>query len=419
MSAIADSPRAGTGRVGGLPGYAVFAGVLSAAGLPIYIHAPKFYADTYSVSLAAMGTLLAVLRLLDVVQDPLLGRLAEALRHRRAASVAVGGTVMAAGMVGLFAVTPPVAPILWFGVTLTLVFSAFSFLTITFYARGVAKARGLGTHGHLRLARWRETGALLGVCIAAVLPNALGAAGLPPFAGFAVAFALAAAVAIWFMRGEWGADGTPDSAGFGPVLRDPVARRLLLVALANAAPVAVSSTLFLFFVESVLQAAGWEGPLLLLFFLAAAASAPAWGAIAERTGAKRALLAAMVLAILSFGFALTLGAGDIWAFALICVASGAAVGADLTLLPAMFARRMADVAPNASEGFSLWSFAQKVSLAFAAAALLPLLEAAGFSSGRDNSEGALRVLSLLYALVPCLLKLVAIAILSTTPIKES
>ena len=66
-----------------LPAYALFAALLSAAGLPIYIHAPKFYVDEYGVSLAALGSVLFGLRLLDVVQDPLLGRLSERLRHRR------------------------------------------------------------------------------------------------------------------------------------------------------------------------------------------------------------------------------------------------------------------------------------------------------------------------------------------------
>lgn len=66
-----------------LPAYALFAALLSAAGLPIYIHAPKFYVDEYGVSLAALGAVLFGLRLLDVVQDPVLGRVSERLRHKR------------------------------------------------------------------------------------------------------------------------------------------------------------------------------------------------------------------------------------------------------------------------------------------------------------------------------------------------
>jgi GPH family glycoside/pentoside/hexuronide:cation symporter len=197
-----------------------------------------------------------------------------------------------------------------------------------------------------------------------------------------------------------------------------VARRLLFVALVNAAPVAVSSTLFLFFVESRLQAPGWEGAFLLLFFLSAAVAAPLWGRFAEWMGAKRVLLGAMVLSIGAFGMAVLLGAGDLWAFAVICVASGAAIGADMTLLPALFAARMERVSPGASEGFGLWSFVSKFTLALAAVVLLPLLEAGGFEAGQDNPQDALMLLSYLYAGVPCLLKLVAIGLLVSTDINE-
>jgi GPH family glycoside/pentoside/hexuronide:cation symporter len=265
----------------------------------------------------------------------------------------------------------------------------------------------------LRLARWRETGALLGICAAAVAPVVLGG-----FGGFAVSFAILSGLAALAMLGQWPDCGGVPGTGFGPVLRDGVARRLLLVAMVNAAPVAVSSTLFLFFVESRLQAPGWEGPFLLLFFLSAAAAAPAWGGLAERFGAKRMLLAGMVLSIAAFAGAVTLGAGDLWAFAVICLASGAAMGADMTLLPALFARRMAQVSPGAAEAFGLWSFVSKFTLALAAVALLPLLEAGGFVAGQSNAAGALTLLSLLYGGLPCVLKVLAILLLARTPIEE-
>ncbi len=401
-----------------LPSYSLFAALLAAAGLPIYIHAPKFYVDEFGVSLAALGAVLFGLRLLDVVQDPLLGRLAEKTRHHRGAAVLVGCVVMAGAMLALFALPPLLPPLIWFGLTLTFVFSAFSFLTINFYAQGVIKADSLPGQGHLRLARWRESGALVGVCLASVAPVALGAMTDRPFAGFAVGFAVLALAAIVAMRSEWSTAGVGASTGFGAVLKDPLARRLLLIAMVNAAPVAVSSTLFLFFVESKLQAPGFEGPLLLVFFLSAAVAAPMWGSLAERFGARNVLLLAMVLAIAAFGLTLTLGPGDWLLFAAICVASGATLGADLTLLPAIFASRMAQISPSAAEGFGLWSFVSKLTLAFAAVSLLPILERAGFESGAAvNPPEALALLTLLYAAVPCALKLIAIALLAVTDLK--
>lgn len=405
-----------------LPAFAVFAALLAAAGLPIYIHAPKFYVDAYGVSLGALGAVMFGLRLLDVVQDPLFGRLGDRLRDRRGLAVAVAAGVMALAMLGLFAVPPVGPPLVWFALMLTLVFSGFSFLTIVFYAQGVLSADRLTGQGHLRLARWRETGALLGVCVASIAPVVLGLWMQAPFAGFAAGFAVLALVAVLMMRREWpesvSGSGLPASTGLRAVLRDALARRLLLIALLNAAPVAVTSTLFLFFVDARLEADGKEGPLLLTFFLAAACAAPVWGILAERHGAKPVLLAAMALSILSLGGAVFLGAGD-WAwFAVICLASGAALGADLTLLPAIFAARMAQISPGATDGFGLWSFVSKFTLAFAAVTLLPALQAAGFNSTGGSPAAALTLLAVLYALVPCGLKLLAMVLLAATPIKE-
>ncbi len=402
-----------------LAAYALFGAVLSGAGLPIYIYAPKFFADSYGVSLTTLGAVLFGLRLFDVVQDPGLGWIAERLGARRGAAVALGALVLALSMIGLFAVAPAVDPVLWFALTMTGLFTAFSFLSINFYAQGIAKAAEIGG-GHMRLASWRESGALLGVCVAAVTPTLLVGAVAEPLSVFAFGFAAVVGVAVLAMMSEWRPAHTASPpVPVSGILRDPLARRLLILALVNATPLAVTSTLFLFFVESRLAAPGLEGGLLVLFFLSAAASAPGWGWLAGRIGARRTLLGAMGLAVVSFLFVLPLGAGDTFVFALICVASGASIGADLTLMPALFARRLSEISPNGGQGFGLWSLVTKFTLAFAAVALFPILDASGFRSGAaDNTAQALQTLTLLYALVPCLLKLLAIALLVATPIEE-
>ena len=189
MSAISHPATHSTG----LWQWAVFGAILSAAGLPIYLHAPKFYVDTYGLSLATLGGTLAALRLIDVVQDPVLGWLAGVTRRLTGQLVGLAVGVMALSMLGLFAVTPPIAPLAWFALTLTTLFTAFSYLTIVFYAGGVGRAKILGAGGHLRLAGWRETGGLIGVCVAAVAPSALAQAMPDPYTGFAFGFAAVAA----------------------------------------------------------------------------------------------------------------------------------------------------------------------------------------------------------------------------------
>ncbi|MGV6848646.1 MAG: MFS transporter [Marinibacterium sp.] len=405
-------------RSDGLAAYGLFAACLAMAGLPVYIHAPKVFADSHGVSLAALGATLFALRLLDVGQDPVLARLAEVTRHRRGQGVGLALAAMAAGMIGLFAVDPPLSPLWWFAICLALVFSGYSFLSIVFYAQGVSRAGSLGHGGHIRLARWRETGALIGVSLAAVAPMALMPVTDRPYAACALGFAGLCAVAGLAMQREWSTADVPPGPGFAPILKDRIARRLLLVALLNAAPVAVTATLFLYFVGDRLAAPEAGGPLLLAFFVAAALAAPLWGRLAEHFGAKRVLLAGMALSVTAFALALGLGPGQVRAFAVICAVSGAALGADLTLLPALFAARMARISPSAAEGFGLWSFVGKFALALAALVLLPVLDAAGFAPGAENSGRALAILGLLYAGLPCVLKLAAIALLAATSLED-
>ena len=66
-----------------MPSFALFGGFLAAAGLPIYIFAPTFYAENYGVGLTAIAAALFWLRLLDAVQDSLFGWVSERLGRDR------------------------------------------------------------------------------------------------------------------------------------------------------------------------------------------------------------------------------------------------------------------------------------------------------------------------------------------------
>ena len=156
-----------------------------------------------------------------------------AARRRRAAlAVAGGAALLALSMIGLFAVTPPIAPLWWFALTLTGLFTAFSFLTISFYAAGRRQGgRRIGPAGHVRLAGWRETGALLGVCVAAVAPTLLHRLTGQPFAVFALGFAAWPLVAALAHGARMAAAARASDADADPRASwpTPLARRLLLI----------------------------------------------------------------------------------------------------------------------------------------------------------------------------------------------
>ena len=401
--------------------YAMLGSALAFAGPPIYIHTPALYAGSHGMSLAAVGGVLLALRFVDFVQDPLLGwwiaRSRIALRW-----MAFGfALLLAIGALALFAPEPLFDARWWLALSLAAVFTGFSALQIMFYSAGIgiATTRGLA---HPLIAGWREAGILIGISAACIVPSLFAVMlgdGLA-YPAFAVAFCVLLALAITRMHRLWptAEQAVGQHGGFAPLLRDAGVRRLLVIGLLNALPTGVTATLFLFFVEDRLGTPEHTGPALLLFFAAAAAAAPLWAKVAGRIGTKSAMLIGMTASIAAFLCALTLGTGDWMAFYVISAASGAAVGADMTLLPAMLSRRLADSGLSPGHAFGLWGFINKLSLALAAGVALPALDSAGFVPGSQNTPEALDALSLAYAGVPCALKALAALILLLTPSLE-
>ncbi len=399
------------------PRVGLYAMMLAAAGIPLYIHLPRFAATELGIGLGTLGTLLIAIRLVDLLQDPLLGWAIDRWPGAQPSFALAAAGGLALGFPLLFTLRSGLATL---AATLLLLFSAYSLGTILLYGRSATLAGGTSPDALMTLATWREGGALAGILAAAVAPDLLarlgaGGQGYPAFGLALGALAQATAFAtlpLWHRKPHLGERFS--LAGLG----EAGALRLLGIAVLNSLPVALTATLFLFFVEDRLQFAGLAGPLLVLFFLSAGLSVPLWAALSRRIGPRATLLVAMPLAVAGFAGAALLHPGALWPFAAICAVSGAALGADMLILPAMFSQALTRAGLKASLAFGIWSFAGKLALALAAATALPALGRAGFAPGAPNPPEALRALTAAYAVLPCLLKLAAIALVATLPTED-
>ncbi|MEP2029326.1 MAG: MFS transporter [Paracoccaceae bacterium] len=402
------------------PRVSLYALMLAAAGIPLYIHLPRFASVNLGIGLGVIGTILLAIRLVDLIQDPLIGWAIDRWPRAQTLFAMAAAAGLAIGFPLLFGLQSGPNLVAELVAILVLLFSAYSLGMILLYGRSTTLAMRSGPRELMTLAAYRETGMLAGVIIAAIAPGiffAMGAGsqGYPAFGLFLGALATLIAfvtLPVWRRPAIVG-----DQLSFGG-LADAGAIRLLGLALINSLPVAITSTLFLFFVEDRLQLQGKAGPLLVLFFLSAGISVPFWTRVSQRFGAKKTLLIAMPLAIAGFCGAAFLAPGNILGFAVICVASGAALGADMVVLPVMFSVALSRAGLNASSAFGIWSFAGKLGLAIAAFATLPLLEYNGFIPGQVNGARALTTLNIAYAVIPCILKLGALGFVLTLPTKE-
>ena len=415
---------------GQLFAYGLFGLPLALVALPVYVMVPQLYAAGLGLPLATVGAVLLLARVLDAFIDPLLGRWIDRAQAARghAGFVLMSLPLLLAGFIALF--HPPAAGeaalSAWFGASLVLVYLGYSIATIAHNSWGASLTQQRGERA--RLTAVREGCALAGVALAAVLPAIAGQAALS--AAFA-ALLLAAAALLWKAAPRSRAvplQGANGSEG-GQAARDdhwlsPLAGRrfrwLFAVFAVNGIAAAIPATLFLFFATDRLQLARHAPLFLLLYFGAAALALPLWSRFAKHAGEAHAWLAAMVLAIAAFGGTVTLGPGDLLPFALVCLLSGAALGADLALPPALLAGVIGDAGhAGAREGsyFGLWSWMTKMNLALAAGMALPLLQWLGYRPG-STDESALIALTVAYALLPCVLKAGAALLLWRSPLHD-
>lgn len=385
--------------------------------LPLYVLLPKLYSELLPIGI--VGIMLLAARALDALADPWLGRRwdvqsvlsAQALSKRAWYSLSMASTVFVLGFLCLlwwpmFAKTWALEG-LWSGLVLgiasILTYLAYSQCSIVYQSWGSALAKS--DQERSRFALSREAAGLLGVMLVSVFVQAQSSGEKIAMSGLLVGFTL---LALWLFRGlsypSRCVVQSPQVKIFNlrSLWRFVPMRQLFICFMLSAIAAAIPATLVLFFVERVLdmpKAAPW---FLLIYFLSAALGLPLWSRLSDRYGHSACWLAAMLIAIGAFLACLGLGAGDAWAYGLVCIVTGLALGGDVAMPWAMLLRlieeqqkQLPEAMPIAGQCIGYWTLVGKLNLALAAGIALPLWQWLG--------EGT-QALSLIYAGLPCALK---------------
>lgn len=410
--------------------YALPALPLAALYLPLFSYLTPFYTAERGIDVAALGAAWIAIRLFDAVSDPAMGWLSDRTSTRWGRRrVWLAASVPLIVVATWFAFVPPEdAGLGYAAFWLFLLTLGWTMAQTPYVAWGAELERSY--EGRTAVTSWREGIVLVGTVAATLLyfGTGEGADGLRTVALFvAVALPLTVLAAVW-QAGE--PSRAPEvrltfRAGWDALKANAPFRRLLGAWFLNGAANGIPVTLFLFYVEHRLAAPEATGPLLLIYFVAAIAGVPFWNRLAGRHSKHRVWAWAMLYACAIFAAALFLGEGDVWAFGVVCVLTGLALGADLSLPPSI----QADVveldeartgAARAGLFFAIWQVATKAALALSSGLALIALGASGFDATLSrNDPTALTTLAILYAGAPILLKLAAIALMWGFPLDRA
>ena len=128
----------------------------------------------------------------------------------------------------------------------------------------------------------------------------------------------------------------------------------------------------------------------------------------------------MLVACMAFISVPWIDTGAFYAFGIVCVLTGMALGADLSLPPAIqadvidYAKYRFGNAQTALQ-FAIWGMSTKLALATAVGLALPGLGYAGFDPLAPSEIGRFALL-VIYALIPVVIKVLAIAMVWKFPL---
>lgn len=415
--------------------YALPALVVALPTIPVYIHLPALYGVELGLGLAATGFILLIARAFDTVTDPLIGALSDRYGFRgsrRKPWIAAGAVI--AGL-GLYKLLNPPATVdgLYLLCWSVVLYAGWAMVSIPYMAWGAELSADYDER--TRITSWREGLALLGIVAAGGLntltaslgwseSESIGALAWIAIAGGIVAFPLllryvpesrsAPAIAPRAAEGGW-------RRGLVSLARNRPFVRLLAAWFLNGLANGIPAALFFLYLEHGLGAGERERPLfVLIYFVAAGAAIPLWQRLSRRLGKHTAWCWAMIAACAAFAAVPLIPAGGYAAFAVVCIVTGMALGADLALPPAI----QADVVDyhalrtgraRAGLQFALWAMSTKLALAAAVGLALPALDAFGFEPAAPDAAGK-SALVVIYALVPVVIKIMAIAVMWGFPL---
>ncbi len=399
---------------------------LAMTALPVVLNVSKFYGETVQLSLYTMGLIFIFARVVDAIQDPLIGLISDRFTRRgprgRLAFVAMMLPLLCGGFYMLF--VPPSVVYgsqglisAWLMVSLLLVHIGYSGVSISYHSHGAELSDDYNERTKVTVGR--EVFGLLGMTFAVVVPITLTQVygDIPGYAMLGLIFipiivAFSAPTLLWsgpsvhppVIHAERNIFG----AFFSP-LKNPLFRRLMLVFVVNGSALGVAVTVMLFYVEHVLMGSKKEaGIILLVYFICGALSVPLWLLLSKRISKAAAWFVGIALTAVAMSCAMFVGPGDFKWFIVVSIFTGVGLGADYGLPPSI----LADVI-NAQEGgdskgktgsyFGLWALATKLATAIGAAGSLPVAALLGFNP--NKLEYGTTALIVVYIVLPVLVKI--------------
>jgi glycoside/pentoside/hexuronide:cation symporter, GPH family len=400
---------------------------------PAIASLPNYYVANIGMPLAAVGFALTAARIWDAVADPIVGIFGDRLRSRfgRRRPLMLAGIPLTLLGAWFTVANPQLLTPLTLMFASIVMFSGWTMIKLSHSAWGAELSTDYAER--VRITAYREACGLIGGLVAigllawGLIP---GGVGLPTaYTAMFGVLAISLFLTIPLCLAKVPEPKPDERARLNwrqslRVLRNNRAlQKLSLAYVLNNLAGALPATLFQAFVIHALLRGDLQGPLILLYSIAAIVAVPFWNWAGKRYGKHIAWRYGIIAAAAFFAPAITFGEGDVIWYAAVCVLTGICFAADLVLPPAIQADvldedRLASGEDRAGLLFAWLGLLAKLADALAPGIAFPVLALVGFNAaaGSINNTNAILVLGVLYSVVPVVLKVCAWVSLRDFPI---
>ena len=386
--------------------YSAVAVPMAAMAMPIAVYLPPLY-SSLGLSLATVGLMFTLVRVFDVITDPIMGLVIDRFDTRwgrRKHWIAISIPLLVAGVYMVFLPDPDNVSAAYLGLWMVVLYVGYTMMAIAHQSWGAELSQTYDDRS--RLFGWREVFVIGGMTAVLAMPALLdmldSSASLADKVGSMgwfclVLFPLTGLITLW---------NVPDSSrrstqpvhwreALQVLVSNSLLWRILAADLFSGFGTGVAGALYIFIARYVFELPGEASVALLFYFLAAFGAMAGWLKLSVRWGKARTLRIALV-----YGGSVMLGLyvlatpGSVLGLWVFTISYGVAYGAAPAILRSMMADltdadELAVGEQRAGLFFSLLTTTNKLGAALAVGACFTVLEVVfGFVDGAGNTAAA-------------------------------
>ena len=405
--------------------------------LPLMVHVPVIYAENLGIGLVATGLALFLARLFDVISDPVIGMVCDKTLTingksigRRKPIIFVGA--MVAGTGAILLMNPPSnANFMFLLIASIVLYLGWTLISIPYQAWAADLSNNYSDKTSITATR--EFFLLAGLLVAGIIPAVMGYFGYDEMRSISIIgwVMILSGIPFFYLllkkipevRNSKFNQNETIFFSIQDLFKNIPFIRLLSGWFINSAANGIPAVLFIIYMKDFLKADEFErGMLTLIYFLSGIIFIPFWLFLSKSYGKHTIWCCSMAVACIAFSAVPLLSEGELFGFFIITIITGAALGGDLVIPPSMqadvveyeFMRTKSD---RTGILFSLWTMASKIALAFSILIAFTLLSLLDFSVVSDGPKNLI-ALSMIYSILPVVLKIAVIVIIWSYPLTQ-